>query len=570
MRKLLVIPALLLLLWGQYSYGQQRHAGDDIRESVTLFGQAEVEFAYPGFSRMNSLASRFPVSSCDGVTAQLTLSQRDAEMFIAEGISYKLLIPEARKGFYTASSVAEAMHWQSYPTWPHYDTIMHKIAERWPEVCLLDTIGFSIRGRAVLALRITANPGAGTPKPAVMLSSSIHGDETAGFVMLMRLAEYLAAGSGGGGLASELVSGLEIWINPLANPDGMYRGGDTIVYPVRANSNGYDLNRNFPDPEASPPPPLQPETLDMISFLEEKRFTLSVNLHSGAEVVNYPWDRWTRNHPDDAWFNTVSRRYADTVHLHAEPGYMTFLNNGVTRGWQWYVITGGRQDFVTYSLGGREVTVEIDETKMTPGSNLEAMWEWNHRSLLRYISEALTGVRGTVTDAGTGDPLSSKIFIAGHDADSSHVWSDTLTGYYCRILPPGTWNLTFSSPGYEPYTLTAGLTSENPLLVRDVQLQKSTIDYPDPPETGLKIWPNPSGGNLSLMPPVLVTGEVTVTLTASSGALVSSFSTTAQAGIPIVCRFGSLTPGVYIITVRKQPIGPVVRGKAVITRLITE
>ena len=30
-----------------------------------------------------------------------------------------------------------------------------------------------------------------------MISSSIHGDETAGFVLLMRLAEYLASGGGG-------------------------------------------------------------------------------------------------------------------------------------------------------------------------------------------------------------------------------------------------------------------------------------------------------------------------------------------------------------------------------------
>jgi hypothetical protein len=308
----------------------------------------------------------------------------------------------------------------------------------------------------------------------------------------------------------------------------------------------------------------------MISFLEAKRFALSVNLHSGAEVVNYPWDRWTRLHPDDAWFNSVSRRYADTVHLHSEPGYMTYLNNGVTRGWEWYVITGGRQDFVTWSLGGREVTIELDETKMTPGSNLEMMWEWNHRSLLRYIAEALTGVRGTVTDSGTGDPLSAKIFIAGHDADSSHAFSDTLTGTWCRLLPPGTWDLTFSCPGYESFTLTAELTSGEPLLIRDVQLQKRVTDYPDPPGYGLLIWPNPSDGRLSLMPPEAVTGEVTVTLTTSTGALIRRYRTTAQTGLPVVCDFGSLPTGLYIISIRKEPIGPMVRGKAVFKRLITE
>ena len=569
MRSRIVIPAILLLMWGTCGYGQQRPAGDDIREAVRLYGQAEVDIVYPGFGAMTLLASRFPVSSCDGATARLCLSQRDAEEFIAAGMPYKIVVPESHKAFYTASSVAEAMLWQSYPTWKHYDTIMHKIAERWPEVCRLDTIGVSVQGREVLALKISDNPSLDEPEPAVMLSASIHGDETAGFIILMRLAEYLASGSGGG-LASDLVTGLEIWINPLANPDGMYRNSDTMTYPVRANSLGYDLNRNFPDPSASPPPPLQKETADMMNFMKKIRPALSINLHAGAEVVNYPWDRWTRSHPDDEWFNTVSRRYADTVHLYAPPGYMTFLDNGVTRGWQWYVISGGRQDYVTYSLGGREVTVEMDDTKMTPGSNLEAMWEWNHRSLLRYIAEALTGAQGTVTDALTGDPVGARIFIEGHDADSSFVFSDTLTGAWCRLLPPGTWSLLFSSPGYQTYTLTAELTEDNPLLVRDVTLTRSEEICPDPPETGLLIWPNPSGGLLSMMPPEEVTGEITVTITTSSGAVVSRFRTEAFPGIPVEHDFGQLPPGLYIISVRKEPIGPMVRGKAVITRLITD
>jgi hypothetical protein len=249
---------------------------------------------------------------------------------------------------------------------------------------------------------------------------------------------------------------------------------------------------------------------------------------------------------------------------------MTFLDNGVTRGWQWYLITGGRQDYVTYSLGGREVTVEMDDTKMTPGSNLEAMWDWNHRSLLRYITEALSGVQGTVTDAESGDPLSARVFIAGHDADSSHVSSDTLHGAFFRLLPPGTWSLEFTCPGYEPYMLTADLTAVNPLLIRNISLKKRADQYPDPPETGLLIWPNPSAGSLSLLPPEEVTGEITVTLTTSSGAIITRFRTIAQPGIPVLHDFGPLSPGLYIITVRKESIGPMVRGKAIITRLITD
>ncbi|MCA1741789.1 MAG: hypothetical protein LC630_04870 [Bacteroidales bacterium] len=548
-------------------YGQSLQHGDDIREAVKRYGQAEVIISYPGFDLMTQIAARFSVASCNGTEAVLSLSHIDAEDFITTGREYKLILPEPRKGFFTASSVAEAMLWQSYPTWKHYDTIMHKIAEHWPEVCMLDTIGYSVQGRAVLAMKISDNPTLEEKEPAVMLSSTIHGDEPAGFVLLMRLAEYLASESTSGGLASDLVTGLEIWINPLANPDGMYRDNDTMINPVRANSYGYDLNRNFPDPEVTFSPPLQRETLAMMAFLDEKRFALSVNLHSGAEVVNYPWDKWTRLHADDEWFNDISRRYADTVHLYSEPGYMSFLDNGVTRGWEWYIVRGGRQDFVTWGLGGREVTIEIDDTKMTLGSNLETLWNWNHRSLIRYMAEALNGVSGTVADATTGEPLRARIFIEGHDIDSSHIWSDSLTGEYYRFIAPGTYSITFSSPGYVSYSFEAVIDGWNSPVAKDVQLQKPADLYPVPPETGLLIWPVPSGGPLSIMLPSSITGEVTVTMTTTSGSVLKSFRTTAYPGIPVVCDCNNLPTGLLIVSVRKEPDGPLLRGKAVIARL---
>ena len=570
MRQLFVISAALVILTYNAVYGQGQGRGDDIREAVGRFGQAEVLIDYPGFAAMSDLAKQFSVSSCDGLEAVLTLSPRTAPDFISTGIEYKMILPEETKGFFTASSVAEAMQWHTYPTWKQYDTIMHRIAQTWPGVCLLDTVGFSIMGRAVLALKISDNPAADEQEPEVMLSAAIHGDELAGFVMLMRLAEYLASESSNGGLAASLTSGLEIWINPLANPDGMYRNSDTIIYPVRSNSNGYDLNRNFPDPATASPPPLQQETRDMITFMEKNRFALSVNLHSGTEVVNYPWDRWTRLHADDSWFYDISRRYADTVHIYSDPGYMTFLDDGVTRGSVWYVITGGRQDFITYSLGGREVTVEMDQTKQTAGPDLETLWSWNHRSLLRYIGEALYGIGGTVTDASSGDPLSAKVFITGHDTDSSHVYSDTLTGEFRRYLAPGTYNITFTCPGYESYSADYEIENWNSTVSADIRLEpEEPAVYPDPPVSGLLIYPVPSDGTFMVLPPASVEGDIIITLMSVTGAVIDTYQTVIQSGIPVICNYDKLPPGVYIISVRKLPDGPLLRGKVIISRLIS-
>jgi hypothetical protein len=308
----------------------------------------------------------------------------------------------------------------------------------------------------------------------------------------------------------------------------------------------------------------------MISFMEKNRFALSVNLHSGVEVVNYPWDRWTRLHADDSWFYGISRRYADTVHLYSDPGYMTFLDDGVTRGSVWYVITGGRQDFITYSLGGREVTIEMDETKQTPGSDLETLWNWNSRSLLHYIEEALYGVRGTVTDASSGNPLSAKVFITGHDSDSSHVYSDTLTGEFRRYLSPGTYNITFTCPGYESYSASYEINYWNSTVSANISLEPEEPPvYPDPPVSGLLIYPVPSPGTFMVLPPASIEGDIIVTLMSITGSVIDTYQTTAQSGIPVICDYSKLPPGVYVITVRKLPNGPLLRGKVIINRLIS-
>ena len=350
--------------------GQKTIQGEDILNAVQKYGQAEVSIAYPGFEALSRLGRDFSISSCDGKKAVLWLSSLTDSLFISYNIPYSLLVRDDSKIVYTASSVAEAMQWKSYPTYKQYDSIMHILAKTYPDICTLDTIGFSIKGKVIYALKISDNPLSEEDEPKVLMSASIHGDELGGFVLMMRLAEKLASAGTSDQLISNLVNNIEIWISPLSNPDGTYNSGDTILYPNRGNSAGFDLNRNFPDPDVTYQVSRQKETTDMVAFLKKHHFALSASFHSGVEVVNYPWDRWTRLHPDNNWFYNISRHYADTAHLHAPSGYMTYLNNGVTNGAEWYVVNGGRQDYVTYSLGGREVTIEIDDTKATPATQL--------------------------------------------------------------------------------------------------------------------------------------------------------------------------------------------------------
>jgi len=535
-------------------------SGKDILEVVGKYRQAEVIIAYPGFNTMTLLAKDFSVSSCDGKKAVLSLTPLTDTLFIKMNIPYTLITPDASKSVYSASSVAEAMQWHSYPTYPQYDSIMHILAKTYPDRCLLDTIGYSIKGRAIYALKISDNPFVDEDKPEVFLTASIHGDELGGFVMMMRLAEELASRGGSDDLIALINQGVEVWINPLSNPDGAYTNGNVITSPTRANSDNVDLNRTYPDPQ-SPSVTVPHENREMIGFMKKHNFILSVNFHAGSEVVNYPWDRWRRLHPDNDWFYDISRRYADTVHLHSSSDYMTFMDNGITNGAVWYIIYGGRQDYVTYSLHGREVTVELDNTKQTPASELETLWNSNHRSILRFITEALTGVKGIVTDSLTSLPVEAEVYISDHDADSSEVYSDATTGRFNRLLAPGTWDLKFIADGYDSYIAENVIVTSDDMTRLDVSLTPKTIKK-------IFIWPVPSSGEIKILLPEDFSDEVQFTVTSSSGETVKVFNYSYTYGTPIITELGELSAGTYIIRARDLSDGSVSTGKVTIVKTL--
>ncbi len=284
-------------------------------------------------------------------------------------------------------------------------------------------------------------------KPKIFLTSTIHGNEPAGYVAMLHLIDYLLNEYGTNQDVTGIVNNCEIWINPLANPDGTYRAGDeTVLGARRYNANGVDLNRNFPDPEDGPHPdgkPWQPETIAMMDFATSTMPVLSANYHSGAEVVNYPWDTWQKLHPDNDWFVFISRNYADTVHLNSPAGYFDDFDNGITNGYAWYSIAGGRQDYMNYFQHCREVTIEISNENFPQNPFL--YWAYNRQAIINFISQSLTGICGTVC-CQNQEPLRAKIEIPERDHDNSFVYSESQTGRFFRLLLPGTYNLKFSAP----------------------------------------------------------------------------------------------------------------------------
>jgi PKD repeat protein len=369
--------------------------------------------------------------------------------------------------------------WDSYPTYQGYLDIMNQFTIDHPDLCELVSIGQTNEGRELLCIHINNDLDIPQDEPEFLYTSSIHGDELTGYVVMLRFIDYLLENYGTNDQVTNLVDNIDIWINPLANPDGTYAGGNHTVYgATRGNAYGIDMNRNYPDPEDGDHPdgnPWQTETVHFMDFAGEHNFVMAANFHGGQEVVNYPWDTWYTRHADTDWWELVSHQFADTAHVYSPNGYMTFLDNGVTNGYDWYTISGGRQDYMNYFHHCREVTLEVSDVKLPPANQLPNFWEYLHRSCLNYMEQALYGLRGIVTDASNGSPLAAQVFINSHDEDQSQVYSHLPVGNYHRPIKEGSYSVTFSHAGYYSQTFNNVSPTDEDILILNVQLVTSEV-----------------------------------------------------------------------------------------------
>jgi hypothetical protein len=559
-RRLIIILGLVCFL-SPDSFPQIKSDNDLLRETVRLNGQVRVSIPLQGKNEMRNLSRMVSVSTVRNKSVEIVLSPRTVEWFILQKLNYSVIDNPDPKSIKTASDVNEAMQWETYPTYTQYDSIMRSFQSKYPSLCNLDTIGTSINGKLVLVIKISDNVKTDEDEPETFYTSTMHGDETGGFILTMRLADYLLKNYNANSRVKNLVDNLEIWINPLANPDGTYRTGNSISSPIRNNAGGYDLNRNFPDPEKTGTVP-QKENLDMIKFLRKHNFVISANFHSGEEVVNYPWDRWFRLHADNDWFHYISRKYADTAHLNSVPGYMTFLDNGVTNGYDWYPVLGGRQDFVTWELHGREVTIELDDNYVTPAAQLNTLWQYNRQSLIGYLENAMYGIHGSVRDAVTGNPVPARIFIQGHDMDSSHVYSDILTGSFTRLIYPGKWDITFSASGYISKIIPDVEVTQGRKTELTVGMVPAGIAEGDQ----MKFVPNPAREIMNVILPERQIGRVNVRIYNMLGWKLEDYYENTFKDIPLIIDLRRFAGGTYIIVIANTVTKVTDRGRFVVVQ----
>ncbi len=189
-RRLLILISLSLLSLVR-CMSQIISQDDKLRRIINQYGQVEVTIPPGSITSMDLLTTNVSILSVNDKLVHVSLSRITVNWFIMQKYNYQIVEKAVSRNFISALNVSEAMNWDKYPTYLQYDSIMQSFSKIYPSLCRLDTIGTSVNGKLVLALKISANAASNENKPEVFYTSTIHGDETGGYILMLHLADYL-------------------------------------------------------------------------------------------------------------------------------------------------------------------------------------------------------------------------------------------------------------------------------------------------------------------------------------------------------------------------------------------
>ncbi len=449
MKKLLIVLAVLIC-GNMFAQKSQQELNQLMQERNEYY----FTFELTGNDNLPQIAQMISVDRVVGNVVTAYANNKEFTAFQKLGYDITLQTPPSMlvKAEMWDGSNRAAYDWDAYPTYPAYEAMMYQFATDHPDKCEIIELGTLPSNRKILIAHI--NNGTSAGKPKFLYTSTIHGDETTGWMLMLRLIDYLLENPTLPECANVLEN-IDLYIGPNTNPDGTYHGGNTNVNgATRYNANGVDMNRNYADPHGGPHPDgevYQQETLWFMQLAEENHFVMGANYHGGAEVMNYPWDNTYTLHADDQWYQLISHEYADLTHQVSQ-NYMTDYNNGVTNGAQWYMIGGGRQDYMNGYHQCRELTIECSNTKLPSGSQMPNFWNINKNSIFAFMNQCLYGIHGTVVDAESRAPIGdATVTLVGHDDQYSIVSTQLPGGDFHRPVKAGTYTVRITKNGYEAY-----------------------------------------------------------------------------------------------------------------------
>ncbi len=336
---------------------------------------------------------------------------------------------------------ATPIDFSNFHTPAQIDAELNNLAAAHPGLAQVVTIGMSVEGRPIWALKISDNVGVDeTNEGDVVFVALHHAREWLTAEMGLYLAEYLLTHYGSDAALQACMNNLEIWIIPVVNPDGYVHtaamGGYRYWRKNRRNNGdgtfGVDLNRNYSfqwglpsgssgvtndDTYRGPSAFSEPETVALRNFvqgLDDPRAV--VTYHTFSELFLRPWSYTNADPPGEPTLaflaqNSISRIAAVHGHTYAET--------------IWYTASGEATDYFWNEMRVAAFTPEMRPSAAdSPCGLCLDGFSPPAATIIPNNEENLAAALALIRDAGC-----RKLWIKDHGADTgaepSAVWLGT-------------------------------------------------------------------------------------------------------------------------------------------------
>jgi hypothetical protein len=295
-----------------------------------------------------------------------------------------------------------------YHTFSEVAVEMQALAAQYSNIAKVESIGRSVQGRDLWAIKITDNISQDESEPAVVFLGCHHAREWISVDVPFLLAKYLLEHYASEPGIATRVNASEIWIAPMVNPDGHQYSvtNDRLWRKNRRNNGdgtyGVDLNRNYgygwggsgssgdtySEIYRGPAPFSEPETQAVRDLLLAKRPKALITYHNFSQLVLYPWGYTYDPAPDEASLRAQAVAMADQIRSVHSVSYTP------EQGSDLYLASGETTDWLYGETGAAAFTIELRPRGSSPGfelpeSQIAPTFEENLPAALYLIDQAI-------------------------------------------------------------------------------------------------------------------------------------------------------------------------------------
>jgi hypothetical protein len=155
------------------------------------------EFSISDRSELEELTRIISIDNVMDKVVKAYANEDEWNSFLKLNYKYKILPhPGDAEGIVMSSDLKSIRAWDVYPTYEAYVQMMYQFAANYPDLCRIVDAGNSVNGRKILFAVISDNVNVKEAEPQFMYSSTMHGDETTGYVLMLRLIDSLLTSYG--------------------------------------------------------------------------------------------------------------------------------------------------------------------------------------------------------------------------------------------------------------------------------------------------------------------------------------------------------------------------------------